>query len=153
MLLSNTRSIHCARCAPPSSTPAQEYGDICIRRVTLFATYVLFPTSSLLLKKTERVETLIKPIKVLQSARHRAWHSFLTGDESWFCFIIDHDHIWIPDGEDVSTLPKRTASRPKRMFTVFWSPLSFSLVEILPKGIHFDASYCCSSILSTTVQN
>jgi hypothetical protein len=39
------------------------------------------------------------------------------------------------------------------MLTVLWSPLGFSLAEILPKGIHFDSQYFCSNILSAIVQN
>jgi hypothetical protein len=39
------------------------------------------------------------------------------------------------------------------MLTVFWSPLGFSFVEILPKGIHVDSQYFCSSVLSAIVQN
>jgi hypothetical protein len=39
------------------------------------------------------------------------------------------------------------------MLTVFWSPLGFSLVEILPKEILFDSQYFCSNVLSAIVQN
>jgi histone-lysine N-methyltransferase SETMAR len=39
------------------------------------------------------------------------------------------------------------------MLTIFWSPLGFSLLEILPKRIHFDSQYFCSSNLSAIVQN
>jgi hypothetical protein len=39
------------------------------------------------------------------------------------------------------------------MLTVFWSPLGFSLVEILSKRIRFDSEYFCSNILSAIVQN
>jgi hypothetical protein len=34
----------------------------------------------------------------------------------------------------------------------FLVSLSFSLVEIIPKGIHFDARYFCSIILSIFLQ-
>jgi hypothetical protein len=39
------------------------------------------------------------------------------------------------------------------MLTVFWSPLGFSPVEIMPKGILFDSQYFCSNLLSTIVQD
>jgi hypothetical protein len=39
------------------------------------------------------------------------------------------------------------------MLTVFWSPLGFSLVETLLKGIHFDSQSFCSSLLSAIEQN
>jgi hypothetical protein len=34
------------------------------------------------------------------------------------------------------------------MLTVFWSPLGFSLVQILPKGGHFNARYFCENIIA-----
>jgi hypothetical protein len=34
----------------------------------------------------------------LQSAKHRRWGYFLTGNESPFCFTIDQDNLWISDG-------------------------------------------------------
>jgi histone-lysine N-methyltransferase SETMAR len=33
------------------------------------------------------------------------------------------------------------------MLIVFWSPLGFSLAQILPKGHHFNIEYFCSHIL------
>jgi hypothetical protein len=91
--------------------------------------------------------------QVPQSAKHRAWRYFLTGDESRFYYTIDHDHTWIPGGEEVPTRPTRMETSPKRLLIVFWSPFGFSLVEILPKGIHCDSQYFCSNILSEIVQN
>jgi histone-lysine N-methyltransferase SETMAR len=61
--------------------------------------------------------------------------------------------MWIPDGEEVLTRPRRMIASPKRMLAVFWSPLGFSLVEIIPKGIRFDSQYFYSNILSAIVQN
>jgi hypothetical protein len=61
--------------------------------------------------------------------------------------------MWIPDGEEVQTRPRRMISGPKRMLAVFWSPLGFILVETLPEGIRFDSQYFCSNILSAIVQN
>jgi hypothetical protein len=104
-------------------------------------------------QEKEQNETSIKRRKVLQSATHRSRRYFLTGDESLFYFTIDHDHISIPDGREVWIHPKQTIGSPKRMLTVFWSPLGFSFVEILPKEIHCDGRYFCSSILSMAGQN
>jgi hypothetical protein len=81
--------------------------------------------------------------QVLQSTKHCAWRYFLARDESWFYYTIDHDHMWIPDGEEIPTRPRRTIASPKRMLAVLCSPLGFSLVEILSKGIHCDSQYFC----------
>jgi hypothetical protein len=69
-----------------------------------------------LAQKAVRVESAIELKKVVCSAKHYAWRYILTGDESWFYFII-------------------------KMLTVFSSPFGFSLVQILPKGHHFNAEY------------
>jgi histone-lysine N-methyltransferase SETMAR len=98
-------------------------------------------------QKATRVETAIDLKKVLMSAKHRGWRYILTGDESWFYFNIDHDRIWIPETEPPPTRVRQTVSSLKRMLTIFWSPLGFPLVQLLPKGHHFDADYFCSQII------
>jgi hypothetical protein len=42
-------------------------------------------------QKTARVESVIELKKVLCSAKHYGWRYILTGDESWFYFIINPD--------------------------------------------------------------
>jgi hypothetical protein len=101
----------------------------------------------------ERVGMAIELQQILQSAKHRRWWYFLTEDEFWLDYTIGHNHMWIPGGEEVLARPRRTIASPKRMLTVFWSPLGFSLVEIMPKGILFGFQYFCSNILSAVVQN
>jgi hypothetical protein len=39
------------------------------------------------------------------------------------------------------------------MLTIFWSPLGFALVQLLPKGQHFNAGYFCENILQEINQN
>lgn len=50
-----------------------------------------------------------------------------------------------------TTKPKTIISTPKRMLTVFWSPLEFRIVEMLPKGQCFNSEYFISSILQKIV--
>jgi hypothetical protein len=52
---------------------------------------------------------------------------------------MNHDHMWLPDGAEATIQSKQTTAIPKRMPTVFWSLLGFSVVKILLKGQHFDA--------------
>jgi histone-lysine N-methyltransferase SETMAR len=102
-------------------------------------------------QKAQRVTMAIELQQMVRLAKHRSWRYFLTGDESWFYFAIDHDHMWLPEGAHAPTRPRRTIASPKRMLTVFWSPLGFSLVEILPKGERFNAEYFCLQILAGIV--
>jgi hypothetical protein len=61
--------------------------------------------------------------------------------------------MWIPNGKEVATRPRRTIASPKRILTIFWPPLSFFLVGILPKVTHLDSHDLCSATLSAIVQN
>jgi hypothetical protein len=94
-------------------------------------------------QKVARVESAIHLKKILLSAKYRGWRYILTGEESWFYFTINHDHTWLPE-EALSPTPRRqTINPPKRMLTIFWSPLGFPFVQLLPKGRHFNAGYFC----------
>jgi hypothetical protein len=101
--------------------------------------------------KAEREGMVIELRQVFQSAKHRASQYYLTGDESWFYCTIYRDCMWISDGKEVRTRPGGTTASPKQRLAVFWSPLSFPLVEILPKGTHFHSQDFCSNILFATV--
>jgi hypothetical protein len=103
-------------------------------------------------QNAERVARATAMKQVLQSAKHRGWRYFLTGDESWFYFASDHDHMWLLEDAEVPTRPKRTIASPKRTLTVFGSPLGFAVVELLPKGAHFDAGYFSMKILAAIVE-
>jgi histone-lysine N-methyltransferase SETMAR len=99
-------------------------------------------------QKAARVESAIELKKVLCRAKHDGWRYFLTGDESWFYFDNYPDHAWVAEGATAPIRPRQTIASPKRMLTVFWSPLGFSLVQILPKGEHFNARYFCENIIA-----
>jgi hypothetical protein len=83
----------------------------------------------------------------IESAEHQRWRYLLTGDESWFYFSIDHENIWLQDGVQIPTRPKKTISSAKRMLTVFWSSLGFSVIQSLPKGVPFTGENFCSTII------
>jgi hypothetical protein len=113
----------------------------------------LVPHEFSLSQKAERIGMAVELQYVLQFAKHRAWQYFLTGNELWFCYTIDHDRLSISDGEEVPTRPRGMMASRKRMLTVFLPPLGFAFVEIPPKWIPFDLQYFCSDILSGIAQN
>jgi hypothetical protein len=79
--------------------------------------------------------------KILKSTKHREWRYFLTGDKYWFYFTIDHKTIWTRAEVAPPTISKKMISSPKRMVTIFWLPLGFRAIRVLPKGAHFDATH------------
>jgi hypothetical protein len=78
---------------------------------------------------------------------------FTSSDMLWFHFTGDHNHIWSPEGAEMPTRPRQIIASPERMLPVFWSPLGFALVEMLPRGACFDPLYFCLKILCGIVRN
>ena len=99
-------------------------------------------------QKMNRVKISKQLLDEIAEARDQSWRFFLTGDESWFFFIEDFDIQWVAPGEKPFTRSKRIISSPKRMLTVFWSPLGFRIIEMLPKGTRFNSKYFINEILS-----
>jgi hypothetical protein len=100
-----------------------------------------------LAQKAARVESAIELKKVFCSAKHYGWRYILAGYESRFYSIIDPDHALVPEGLVTPTRPRQIISNSKRMLTIFWPPLGFPLVQILPKGQRFNAEYLYNHIL------
>jgi hypothetical protein len=100
-----------------------------------------------LAQKAARVKSAIELKKVLCSAKRYGWRYILTSDESWFYFTINPDHAWVPERAVAPTRSRQIISGPKRILTVFRSPLGFSLVQILPKEHRFNVEYFCNHIL------
>jgi hypothetical protein len=86
-------------------------------------------------------------LPMLEPQKQRSWHDIVTLDESLFYLNTDLEFIWLqPDGE----IPKRercTIQSEKVMLTIVWNPNSFDLINVLPKGFKFNASYYVTQIL------
>lgn len=88
---------------------------------------------------------------ILEDAKHRSWTFFITGDESWFYFTIDYETQWTFPNEKPESRPKKIISSPKRMISVLWSPIGFSVVKMLPQGTTFTADYFINTILKEII--
>ena len=84
---------------------------------------------------------------VLQEAKQSNYQLFMTGDESWFYLNTDHETQWLPLSEKPSKKTKKNIGSKKYMLTIFWNPLGFHLVKILPDGITFNSDYFITEIL------
>jgi histone-lysine N-methyltransferase SETMAR len=96
--------------------------------------------------KRVRVDMANSMLKMIAEARHQSWRSFLTGDESWFFYSTDYEQMWLPRGEMAPTRARHIISRPKVLITIFWSPLSFPVIDVLPTREKFTALYFCDNI-------
>jgi hypothetical protein len=71
----------------------------------------------------------------------------VTLDESWFYLNTNHELIWLqPDGE-IPERERRTIQSEKVMLTIVWNPSGFHLINVLPKGFKFNASFYVTQIL------
>jgi histone-lysine N-methyltransferase SETMAR len=71
----------------------------------------------------------------------------VTLEESWFYLHTDHELIWAQADAEIPERERHTVQSEKMMLTIVWSPGSFHLVNVLPKGFKFNASYYATQIL------
>lgn len=113
-----------------------------------FVPHILSPS-----QKVQRMNLSKQLLQVIKQARHQSWKYFLTGDESWFFFLEDYEIQWLKPDQKPSTKTRRIIASPKRMLTVFWSPIGFRIVEMLPHGEKFNADYFINCILKKIVDS
>jgi hypothetical protein len=86
-----------------------------------------------------------QPFLVLGRRDRRSWHDKLTLDESWFYLHTGHEIILAQPDAEIAERERNTVQ--KVMLTIVWNPGSFHLVNTLPKGFKFNASYYVTQIL------
>jgi hypothetical protein len=93
------------------------------------------------------VTLLQELLPMLERQKQRPWHDIVTLDESWFYLNTNHELIWLqPDGEIPET-EWRTIQSEKVMLTIVWNLSGFHLINVLPKGFKFNASFYVTQIL------
>ena len=98
-------------------------------------------------QKVSRINLSKSLLPVLHRASKSHYQLFMTGDESWFYLNTDHETQWVPHSEKPSKRPKKMIGTKKYMLIIFWNPLGFHLVKILPDGITFNDDYFITEIL------
>jgi hypothetical protein len=94
-------------------------------------------------QQLDRVTLLQELLPMLERQKQRSWHYIVTLDESWYYLNLntDHEHIWLePDGEIPET-ERCTIQSEKVMLTIVWNPSGFDLINVVPKGFKFNASF------------
>jgi hypothetical protein len=71
----------------------------------------------------------------------------VTLDESWFYLHTGHELIWAQPDAEIPEQERHIVRYQKLMLTRVWNPGGFHLVNILPKGFKFKASYYVTQIL------
>lgn len=97
--------------------------------------------------KKRRVSCSKSMLQELRTFQKEGFHHIITGDESWFYLRYFHQFMYTDSKENVPKIPKRMISDTKFMYTIFWNPWKFYIVDVLPKGQKFNSEYFINNIL------
>jgi transposase len=82
----------------------------------------------------------------LQTAKKLRWRFILTGDESWFFYVNEHQKLWLPPDSEAPEVSRRLISTPKVMITLFWNTSGLHVSDFLA-GESFNAEYFVRDIM------
>jgi hypothetical protein len=71
----------------------------------------------------------------------------VTLDESSFYLNTNHELIWLQLDGEIPERERRTIQSEKVMLTIVWNLSVFHLINVLPKGFKFNASFYVTQIL------
>jgi hypothetical protein len=75
----------------------------------------------------------------------------MTGDESWFVYLYESDHMFASGRENVITREKQTIEARKVMLTIFFSRTRLTSLEALPHDRTYTQEYFIGNILPDLV--
>jgi hypothetical protein len=97
-------------------------------------------------QKEDRLTKSRALLAVLQTAKKLKWRFILTGDESWFFYVNDHQELWLPPDSEAPEVSLRLISTPKVIITLFWNTSGLHVSDFLV-GESFNAQYFVRNIL------
>jgi hypothetical protein len=98
-------------------------------------------------QKVERIRQSILLRTQLQRAAARSGSEFWTGDESWLNWVNPPTRFWMPLDEEIPQRVRQTIGARKSMFTVFFNPNHFAIVDLLPQNTNFTAAYFVARVV------
>lgn len=101
-------------------------------------------TSALKKKRVQYSKSILQQLRIFKM---EGYHHIITGDESWIYLRYYHKIMYSQDRENVPKKPRRLIGDPKYMFTIFWNPWDFYIIDVLPKQDKFNSDYFINNIL------
>jgi transposase len=98
-------------------------------------------------QKEDRLTQSRELFEVLQNAKKLRWRFILTGDESWFFYVNQHQKLLLPPDADAPEVTRRLINTPKVMITLFWNTSGLQVSNFL-EGESFNAEYFVRNILN-----
>jgi hypothetical protein len=86
-------------------------------------------------------------LEVLQNAKRLRWRFVLTGDESWFFYVNEHQKLWLAPDLDPPEVARRRIKIPNVIVISFGNILGLHVSTFLA-GESFDANYFVRNVLT-----
>jgi transposase len=104
-------------------------------------------------QKKKRVDLCSQMLIVLKHHQRKNWVHLVTGDQSWFYFKYIPNGMWTASHSSVLDYEKPSIQTEKYMFTIFWNPHGFHVIEMLDADVSFNAHYMVNTILTKLISN
>jgi hypothetical protein len=82
-------------------------------------------------QKEDRLTKSRDILSLLQTAQRLRWRFILTGGESWFFYVNDHQSLWLPPDSEAPEVSRRLIRPPKVMITLFGNTLGLRVSDFL----------------------
>lgn len=97
--------------------------------------------------KKRRVEQSKVILKHLQTANRGHFTNIITGDESWFFYLVQPKARWVLAGEEPGEILITSNYQKKSMASIFIKKNGTFFVDMLPSGQKFNSDYFVNSIV------
>jgi hypothetical protein len=102
-------------------------------------------------QKADRMTMAISMLGVLNRQAAFSFSRIVTGDESWFLYLNQSDHMFAAGPDEVIPREKTTIGARKVMVTVFFSGAKLVSLQALPPGARFTQEYFVNTIVPDIV--
>jgi hypothetical protein len=89
-------------------------------------------------QREDHLKQIREPFDVLHDAKKLRWRFILSGDESWFFLVHEHQKLWFSSDANAPEVTRRLIKTPKVMITLFWNTSGFHISNFLA-GESFNA--------------
>jgi histone-lysine N-methyltransferase SETMAR len=97
--------------------------------------------------KADRKTMLVDLLSVLRRQPEFSFSRIVTGDEPWFLYSFQPDHMFATSREEVIPRTNATIGAQKVMLAIFFSSVKLISLNALPAGARFTQEYFINRIL------
>lgn len=98
-------------------------------------------------QKENRVLLSMSLLGFLRKEEASSFEFILTGDESWFTYVYQHNKKWVIDNDELDEKVESSHYSKKTMFTIFLNGKGLQLIDVKPPLTKIDSNYFITNIL------